>query len=165
MKNSHVDRAWVMIVGTTKDANLSNSSIVKLVKVLNMVGVAHIVIGTSQTPTLGFTNWLAFSSISCERKSSWEKLLLPPIIWKIARSSSSISSKISSSLEVEVKLSLLEEETRRHDVAWVKIKRIQVWEELSLYSSHESPCLHLKLSLMILNISPKPWHNPYNLKA
>jgi len=45
-----------MIVGTTKDANLSNSSIVKLVKVLNMVGVAHIVIGTSQTPTLRFMN-------------------------------------------------------------------------------------------------------------
>jgi hypothetical protein len=44
------------IVGTTKDANLSNSSIVKLVKVLNMVVVAHIVVGTSQTPTFGFTN-------------------------------------------------------------------------------------------------------------
>jgi hypothetical protein len=56
IKKSHVDHAWVMIMGTTKDANLSNSSKVKLVKVLNMVGVACIVFGTSQTPTLGFMN-------------------------------------------------------------------------------------------------------------
>ncbi len=149
-----------MIVGTTKDANLSNSSIVKLVKVLNMVGVAHIVIGTSQTPTLGFTNWLVFSSISCERKNSLEKLSLPSIIWNIARSSSSISSTISPSLELEVKLSLLQEETRKHNLTWIKIEWIQVWEELSLYSSHESACLHLKLSLMILKVSPKLWHKP-----
>ncbi len=95
----------------------------------------------------------------------WKEKLIGEVIIAIhhlvdARSSSSISSKISPSLEVEVKLSLLEEKTRRHNLTWVQIERMQVWEELSLYSYHESRCLHLKLSFMILDISPKPQHKP-----
>jgi hypothetical protein len=42
-----VDHEWIEIVGTIRDANSSNSTKVKLVKVLNKFGVAHIVLNTS----------------------------------------------------------------------------------------------------------------------
>jgi hypothetical protein len=38
-----MDLTWALMVGTTKKANLSNSSNLKFVKVLNNDGVAHIV--------------------------------------------------------------------------------------------------------------------------
>jgi hypothetical protein len=54
--SSPIDHEWVEIVGTTKDPKSSNSTKVKLVKVLNKFGVTHIVVNTSQTSTVGSTN-------------------------------------------------------------------------------------------------------------
>jgi hypothetical protein len=53
IKTSLVDHAWVGIMGTDRYVNSSNSTKVKLVKVMNRCGVAHIVIETFQTPTIG----------------------------------------------------------------------------------------------------------------
>jgi len=50
-----MDLAWALMVETIQDANLSNSSNVKFVKVLNNVNVAHIVPKTFKTPIVGFT--------------------------------------------------------------------------------------------------------------
>jgi hypothetical protein len=44
------------VVGAINNANLSNSAKAKLVKVLNNLGVVHIIASTSQTPTLESTN-------------------------------------------------------------------------------------------------------------
>lgn len=50
-----MDLAWALMVETIQEANLSNSSNVKFVKVLNNVSVAHIVPKTFKTPIVGFT--------------------------------------------------------------------------------------------------------------
>jgi hypothetical protein len=50
-----MDLAWALMVKTTQEANLSNSSNVKFVKVLNNVNVVHLVPKTFKTPTVGFT--------------------------------------------------------------------------------------------------------------
>ncbi len=52
MTISHVNHEWAEIVGTTRDANSSNSAKVKLVKFLNKIGMTHIVLNTFQTPTV-----------------------------------------------------------------------------------------------------------------
>jgi len=75
---------------------------------LDKFGVVHILLNTSQTPTVGFIDCLTASSISWAVKSSWE-LQGTTMQWKITMFSLSISSNISSFLEVEMKLSLLEE--------------------------------------------------------
>jgi hypothetical protein len=64
MTSSHVDHEWVEIILTTRNANLSNFAKVKLVKVLNKFGVAHTVLNTSWTPTIGFIDCPTPSSIS-----------------------------------------------------------------------------------------------------
>jgi hypothetical protein len=69
---SPIDQEWIEIVGTTKDANSSNSTKVKLVKVLNKFGVAHIVVNTSQTSIVGSIDCPTPSSISWDVKNSWE---------------------------------------------------------------------------------------------
>jgi hypothetical protein len=50
-----MDLAWALMVETIQEVNLSNSSNVKFVKVLNNVSVAHIVPKTFKTPIVGFT--------------------------------------------------------------------------------------------------------------
>jgi len=54
---SFVNCAWCTMVGATNNANLPNSTKVKLVKVLNNFGVVHIVANTSQIPTPKSTKW------------------------------------------------------------------------------------------------------------
>jgi hypothetical protein len=61
-----MDLAWALMVENIQEANLSNSSNVKLVKVLNNVSVVHIVPKTFKTPIIEFTYWASPSSISCE---------------------------------------------------------------------------------------------------
>jgi hypothetical protein len=63
-----VDYASAKIVGITS----SNSTKVKLVKVLERWNFIRFVIKTSQTPTLGLTNCPANFSISCNVKKLWE---------------------------------------------------------------------------------------------
>jgi len=66
---SPIDHEWVEIVGTTTNVNSSNSTKVKLVKVLNKFGVAHMY-NTSRTPTLGSTDYPTPSSISWDVQNS-----------------------------------------------------------------------------------------------
>ncbi len=103
-----MDLAQALMVETTQEANLSNSSNVIFVKVLNNVSVAHIVPKTFKTPIVGFTYWppLFPSHVNWTSHWCWKPSL--PIIWKITRSSWSMSFKISSSLEDEVESSLFE---------------------------------------------------------
>ncbi len=72
MTSSHVDHEWFEMVPTTRDANSSNSSKVKSVKVLNKFGVACIALNTSWTPIVGSTDCPTPSSISWYVKNSWE---------------------------------------------------------------------------------------------
>ncbi len=60
----------MMMVGTTSCANSSNSIKLKLVKDLNKLGVAHMVIKTSRTPMLRSTNCPPSSSNSVGVKNS-----------------------------------------------------------------------------------------------
>jgi hypothetical protein len=62
----------------------------------------HILVKMSRTPILASMDCPAPSSISCDVKKLWESQAIT-IQWQITISSSSISSNISSSLEVEVK--------------------------------------------------------------
>ncbi len=77
-------------------------------KLLNNLGVVHIVINIFQTPTMGSMDCPVHSFILHEMKNSLELQVVGDIIWKTMRSSLTISSKISSSLKVKVKLSLFE---------------------------------------------------------
>jgi len=63
---SHVDCAWRTMVGSINNVNLSNLAKVKLIKVLNNLGVACIATKISQTPTLEFIEWPApsFNSLT-----------------------------------------------------------------------------------------------------
>ncbi len=79
-------------------------------KLLNNLGVTHIVANMSQTLATMSTDCPILSSISCEVKNSLKLQIVVNIIWKIMKSSWSISSRIFSLLEVEIKPSLLEEE-------------------------------------------------------
>jgi hypothetical protein len=54
--DSLVDFTWIIMVGTTSYDNFSNSSIVKLVRVLNTPNVIHMVAKTSCTPILRLIN-------------------------------------------------------------------------------------------------------------
>ncbi len=83
-----VDHEWIEIVGTIRDANSSNSTKVKLVKVLNKFGVAHIVLNTSRTPTVGSMDCPTPSSISWDVRFSSE-LQGTTMQWKIVMSSCS----------------------------------------------------------------------------
>ncbi len=49
--------AWCTLVGIKCNTNLSNSTKVKLVKILNNLDIAHIIMSTSRTPMLQNTNW------------------------------------------------------------------------------------------------------------
>ncbi len=49
--------AWCTMVGIKSNTNLSNSNKVKLVKNLNNLDIAYIIMITSQTPMLQSTNW------------------------------------------------------------------------------------------------------------
>jgi hypothetical protein len=95
-----MDLAWALMVESIQEANLSNSSNVKFVKVLNNASVAHIVPKTFKTPIIGFTYWPpTFSHLM------WIEQFISvgnhhcQSFWKITRSSWSMSFKISSSLE------------------------------------------------------------------
>ncbi len=70
MTTLSVDHEWVEIVETTREGNSSNSTKVKLVKVLNKFGVAHIVLNTSPTQTIGSMDCPTPSSISWDVKNS-----------------------------------------------------------------------------------------------
>jgi hypothetical protein len=52
---------WIKIVETTSDANSSNFTKAKLVKILNRCGVTYIVIKTFQKRIVEFTNCHASS--------------------------------------------------------------------------------------------------------
>ncbi len=58
--------AWFTMVGITSVVNLSNSTNVSLVNILSNLGIAHIIMSTSLTATLGSTHWLAplFNSLA-----------------------------------------------------------------------------------------------------
>ncbi len=49
--------AWFTMVNTTSVVNLSNFTNVKLVNILNNLGIAHIIMSTSRTPTPRSTHW------------------------------------------------------------------------------------------------------------
>ncbi len=68
MTTSPINHEWVEIVLTTRDANSTNSTKVKLVK----FGVVCIVLNTFQTPIVGSMDCFAPSSISWDVKISWE---------------------------------------------------------------------------------------------
>jgi hypothetical protein len=59
---SLVDLAWLIMAKTTSCANFSNSHKVKLVRDLNGLGVAHMIIRMSHTPTLGLIDFPLSSS-------------------------------------------------------------------------------------------------------
>jgi len=101
-RTSLVDCAWAKIVGITRVANSSNFAKAKLVKDLKRCNVVHITVKMSRTPILASMDCPAPSSISCDVKKLWESQAIT-IQWPITISSSSISSNIFSSLEVEVK--------------------------------------------------------------
>ncbi len=65
--------ALFIVVGTTSAVNLSNSTNVKLVNILSNLGIAHIIMSTSWTPTLGSTHWPAplFNSLAL---NTWNEL-------------------------------------------------------------------------------------------
>jgi hypothetical protein len=63
IKTSPIDRAWGESVGTTRVANSSNSTKVKLIKVLKKCSVIHIVAKTFQIPTFGSMDCPTPSSI------------------------------------------------------------------------------------------------------
>ncbi len=52
-----IDRGWHTMMGATNNTNLSNLAKLKLVKVLNNLGVVCIVANTFQTPTLESIEW------------------------------------------------------------------------------------------------------------
>lgn len=73
--------AWFTMVGTTSAVNLSNSTNVKLVNILSNLGIAHIIMNTSWTPTLGSTHWPAplFNSLAL---NIWNELVTTSICAK-----------------------------------------------------------------------------------
>lgn len=99
-----MDLTWVHMVGTAREMNSSNSYNELFFKLLNNLGVVHIVTNMFQTPTMGSMDCPIHSFILCEMKNSLELQVAEDIIWKTMRSSLPISSKISSSLKLEVKL-------------------------------------------------------------
>ncbi len=52
----HIYCAWFTMAGNTSVVNLSNSTNVKLVNILSNLGIAHIIMSTSWTRTLGSTH-------------------------------------------------------------------------------------------------------------
>ncbi len=68
---SSVDQTWDSMVGTPKVVNSSNSGKIKFVRVLNKLGVVHIVPNTSQTPMVWSTNYLAPNSSSFRLNKYW----------------------------------------------------------------------------------------------
>ncbi len=88
--------------------NSSNSYDEFFFKLLNNLGVVHIVTNMFQTPTMGSMDCPIHPFILCEMKNWLELQVAKDIIWETMRSSLLISSKISTSLKIEVKLSLLE---------------------------------------------------------
>ncbi len=119
-----MDLTWALMVRTTWEANLSNSANVKLIKVLNNCAcVVHIVPKTSWTPIVELTYRPFPSSISCELNKSLVVEAIVAINWKMIKSSWSMFSKISSSLEDEVKSSLFEELEDKNKKWWKQEER------------------------------------------
>jgi len=67
-----VDLAWVHMVGTTRKMNSSNSYNELSFKILNNLGVVHIVTNMFQTPTIGSIDCPIHSFILREMKNSLE---------------------------------------------------------------------------------------------
>lgn len=117
-------------------------------KILNNLCVVHIVANMFQTPIVGSMDCPIHSFILGEMKNSLELQVVDDIIWKTMRSSLPISSKISSSFKVEVKLSLFEKKPFEE----LEVNIFQVLNEnkkkfikmiSSLHTCHENPNLQV----------------------
>ncbi len=151
-RTSLVDHAWAKIVGTTRVANSSNSTKVKLVEDLKRCGVAHIVVKMSWTPTLASTDCPTPSSISCDVKKLWESQAIA-MQWKITILSSSISSNYffitwGRGEMIGIRRGMISRRGNmaltwgRHLWSQMRMKRKKLGKRSSLYSPCENPRLH-----------------------